>query len=78
MAISLWADTVVAAAAVGSPGPMSEPTTDRRETRHEDSAQHGEASPGATSPATHEDAEQADRQGRDVADDVEDNADLDG
>jgi hypothetical protein len=57
---------------------MSEPTTGRRQTRDEDSAQRGEASPEATSPFSDENAEQADREGRHNADDVEDNADLDG
>ncbi|MDD7968240.1 hypothetical protein [Actinomycetospora lemnae] len=51
---------------------------DRRRSPEDSSAQRDEAAPEASSPFTDEDAEQAEREGRDVVDDVEDNADLDG
>jgi hypothetical protein len=41
-------------------------------------AQRGEAAPEASSPLVDEDAAQAEGKGRDVEEDVEDNADLDG
>lgn len=53
---------------------MSEQSTDPGQTRDESSSQRGEAAPEAASPFTDEEAEQADREGRHVADDVEDNA----
>jgi hypothetical protein len=44
----------------------------------EQGSQRGEASPEASSPFVDADAEQSDAEGRDVEQDVEDNADLDG
>lgn len=57
----------------GQPGGMTGPTSEKG------SPQQGEPAPEAASPFTDaDDTEQADREGRHVERDVQDNADLDG
>jgi hypothetical protein len=72
----------VAGAAIRAAATMSEQSTDTPQAQDRNgekgSTQRGEAAPEAASPFTDEGAEQADREGRHVDDDVEDNADLDG
>jgi hypothetical protein len=56
---------------------MTGPSSDSR-TEHEGSSQRGEAAPEASSPFSDAAGGEADREGRHVDRDVEDNADLDG
>lgn len=64
-------------AGTGSPRGMTEETTSSHGPP-ERGSQRGEAAPEASSPFLDADAEQSDAEGRDVEQDVEDNADLDG